>query len=123
MEALVLSKDSCMTIGILRKVLENLLVYIDKDIKKYKTLELKIDKFQNGNIDEITKKSLHLIRSLGNEVLHSNEIDNIKIDFRVVRFLFDIINDIVKIFITNKREIEEIYSLLPESAKRENRKN
>ena len=120
MEALVFSEDSCATSAQnLRKVLEHLLPYIDGDIKKYNTLEMKINHFQKGNIDEITKKSLHLIRILGNKGSH--ELNTAEINFKVIYFLFETINEVAKRFITNKKQIEEINSILSKSAKQENR--
>lgn len=105
--------------ALLRLALQKLMIHLGEDRNLDKAIQGLIDK---KKIDEILQKALDSVRVIGNSAIHPNELD-VKDNVEIAAALFKIINYIAEKILSDKREIEEIYSLLPKSAKRENRKN
>lgn len=78
----------------------------------------------NTDIGNLVKKglpvkvqqSLDSLRVIGNEAVHPGQID-LKDDIKTASALFKLVNFIAEKMITEPKEIEEIYSKLPESKK------
>ena len=104
--------------ALLRLALQKLMIHLGEDKNLDKAIQSLIDK---QKIDKTLQKALDSVRVIGNSAIHPNELD-VKDNVEIAAALFKIINYIAEKILSDKREIEEIYSLLPESAKRENRK-
>ncbi|WP_276891602.1 DUF4145 domain-containing protein [Helicobacter japonicus] len=105
--------------ALLRLALQKLMIHLEEDKNLDKAIQSLIDK---QKIDKTLQKALDSVRVIGNSAIHPNELD-VKDNVEIAAALFKIINYIAEKILSDKREIEEIYSLLPENAKRENRKN
>ena len=105
--------------ALLRLALQKLMIHLGEDKNLDKAIQSLINK---QKIDKTLQKALDSVRVIGNSAVHPNELD-VKDNVEIAAALFKIINYIAEKILSDKREIEEIYSLLPESAKRENRKN
>ena len=104
--------------ALLRLALQKLMI---KEMDEDKNLDKAIQGLVNKKIiDETLQKALDSVRVIGNNAAHPNELD-IKDDIDTALSLFGILNYIAEKMLTDKRKINEIYSKLPESAKRENR--
>lgn len=68
------------------------------------------------------QKALDAVWVIGNSAVHPNELD-IKDNQEIAIALFKIINYIAEKMLTDKKKVNEIYDILPETAKRENRKD
>jgi len=64
------------------------------------------------------QKSLDVVRVIGNEAVHPGQID-LKDNIEIAKALFKLVNIIAEKMITEPKEVEEIYSSLPESKRRE----
>ena len=79
------------------------------------TLFNSIGKLVKAGLDENIQKSLDALRVVGNNAVHTGQIDiNESID---VQALFRLINLIANKLITEPKELNEIYNLLPDTAK------
>ncbi|WP_300450124.1 MULTISPECIES: DUF4145 domain-containing protein [Helicobacter] len=105
--------------ALLRLALQKLMIHLGEDKNLDKAIQGLIDK---KKIDETLQKALDSVRVIGNSAVHPNELD-VKDNIEIATALFKIINYIAEKILSDKKQIEEIYSLLPENAKRENRKN
>ena len=103
--------------ALLRLALQKLMIHLEEDRNLDKAIQSLIDK---QKIDKTLQKALDSVRVIGNSAIHPNELD-VKDNVEIAAALFKIINYIAEKILSDKREIEEIYSLLPESSKRENR--
>lgn len=104
--------------ALLRLALQKLMIHLDEDKNIDKAIQSLIGK---NKIDETLRKALDSVRVIGNNATHPNEL-NIKDNHDIAIALFKIINYIAEKILSDKKQISEIYELLPESAKRENRK-
>lgn len=104
--------------ALLRLALQKLMVHLGEDRNIDEAIQSLIDK---NKIDETLQKALDSVRVIGNSAVHPNELD-IKDNHNIAIALFKIINYIAEKILSDKKQISEIYELLPESAKRENRK-
>lgn len=105
--------------ALLRLALQKLMIHLGEDRNLDKAIKSLIDE---KKIDKTLQKALDSVRVIGNSAVHPNELD-VKDNVEIATALFKIINYISEKILSDKKEIEEIYSLLPENAKRENRKN
>ncbi|RAX56643.1 hypothetical protein CCZ01_08890 [Helicobacter monodelphidis] len=105
--------------ALLRLALQKLMIHLGEDKNLNKAIQSLIDK---KRIDENLQKALDFVRVVGNIAVHPSELD-IKDNQEIAIALFKIINYIAEKILTDKRQIDEIYNLLPENAKRENRQN
>ena len=102
--------------ALLRLALQKLMIHLGEDKNLDKAIKSLID---NKKIDETLQKALDSVRVIGNNAVHPNELV-LKDNHEIAIALFKIVNYIAKNILSDKKEIEEIYSLLPESSKREN---
>lgn len=104
---------------LLRLALQKLMIYLGEDKNLDKAIKSLIDK---KIINEDLQKALDSVRVVGNSAVHPNELD-IKDNKEIAIALFKIINCISEKILTEKKRVDEIYNILPETAKRENRKD
>ncbi|WP_461672461.1 DUF4145 domain-containing protein [Priestia megaterium] len=103
--------------GLLRLALENLLIYLGAKKNSKNNIDTMI---QNLIDDEIisasghVRKALDSIRALGNAGVHPSGI-NLDENPQSVFLLFKVLNFIVDKMITEKKVMEEIYSLIPQN--------
>ena len=101
--------------GLLRLALENLLIYLGAKKNSRNNIDSMI---QNLIDDEIisasghVRKALDSIRALGNAGVHPSGI-NLDENPQAVFVLFKVLNFVVDKLITEKKVMEEIYSLIP----------
>ena len=95
------------------------MIYLGEDKNLDKAIKSLIDK---KIINEDLQKALDSVRVVGNSAVHPNELD-IKDNKEIAIALFKIINYISEKILTEKKRVDEIYNILPETAKRENRKD
>ncbi len=69
-------------------------------------------------LDQRIQQALDYCRVIGNNAVHPGEID-IEEDPDMVRFLFDLVNDITRDMVTKPKEMEKKYSSLPEKVKKQ----
>ncbi|MCR6591149.1 Uncharacterised protein [Campylobacter insulaenigrae] len=100
--------------ALLRLVLQKLLINLGEDKNINNAIKNLIDKKE---IDEKLQKALDSVRVIGNNAVHPNELD-LKDDIDIALSMFRIINYIADRMISSKKEIDEIYNILPENAKR-----
>ena len=105
--------------ALLRLALQKLMIYLGEDKNLDKAIKSLIDK---KIINEDLQKALDAVRVIGNSAVHPNELD-IKDNQEIAIALFKIINYIAEKMLTDKKKVNEIYDILPETAKRENRKD
>ena len=105
--------------ALLRLALQKLMIYLGEDKNLDKAIKNLIDK---KIINEDLQKALDTVRVIGNSAVHPNELD-IKDNKEIAIALFKIINYIAEKILTEKKRVDEIYNILPETAKRENRKD
>ncbi|MEH7299371.1 DUF4145 domain-containing protein [Neobacillus drentensis] len=100
--------------ALLRLALEKLLVYFGAQIG---TIDMMIqDLIEKGVItpNGSVRKALDSLRLIGNSAVHTTSI-NLTEDPRMAPALFKVINFVVEKIITEEKEMEEIYALVPES--------
>ena len=105
--------------ALLRLALQKLMIYLGEEKNLDKAIKNLIDK---KIINEDLQKALDTVRVIGNSAVHPNELD-IKDNKEIAIALFKIINYIAEKILTEKKRVNEIYNILPETAKRENRKD
>ncbi|TXJ49306.1 DUF4145 domain-containing protein [Brachyspira aalborgi] len=105
--------------ALLRLALQKLMIHLEEDKNLDKAIKSLIDK---KIINEDLQKALDSVRVIGNSAVHPNELD-IKDNKEIAIALFKIINYISEKMLTDKNKVNEIYNILPETAKRENRKD
>ena len=105
--------------ALLLLALQKLMIYLGEDKNLDKAIKSLIDK---KIINEDLQKALDAVRVIGNSAVHPNELD-IKDNQEIAIALFKIINYIAEKMLTDKKKVNEIYDILPETAKRENRKD
>ena len=90
-------------------------------------LNQKIADLVKKGLNKKIQKALDAVRVIGNESVHPGEI-NLNDNKDVARALFKLTNQIVQELVTDQKERDEIYSLLPEGkreaiAKRDSKKS
>ena len=105
--------------ALLRLALQKLMIHLEEDKNLDKAIKSLIDK---KIINEDLQKALDSVRVIGNSAVHPNELD-IRDNKEIAIALFKIINYISEKMLTDKNKVNEIYDILPETTKRENRKN
>lgn len=104
--------------ALLRLALQKLMIHLGEDRNLDEAIQSLIDK---NKIDGTLQKALDSVRAMGNNAVHPNELD-IKDNHDIAITLFKIVNYIAEKILSDKKQINEIYELLPENTKRENRK-
>ncbi len=101
--------------ALLRLALQKLCSHLGADAN---TLDDQIEKLiEQHRLPEGLQKSLTAVRVIGNEAVHPGVLD-LRDDWAIVERLFMLINIIAHRLITEPREIEEAYELVPDSKKK-----
>jgi hypothetical protein len=99
--------------ALLRLAIQKLTIELGEDGKN---LNKAIGSLVQKGLPERVQKSLDVVRVIGNNAVHPGQIV-IEDNPEVARSLFKITNLIVDNVITKSKEVEELYSNLPEEAK------
>lgn len=97
--------------ALLRLALEKLLPQIGA---KKAGIDKMIGDLVGRGLPKEVEKALDSLRVIGNEAVHPGTID-LKDNIKIATALFKLLNVVVDRMITQQREIDEIYSLIPES--------
>lgn len=97
--------------ALLRLALQKLMPYLGEDGKN---LNINIGNLVSKGISVDIQKALDSVRVIGNDAVHPGELD-LKDDVSTAIVLFNLINYIVGNQISSKKEIDYIYSCLPEN--------
>lgn len=106
----ILNKSPRGSAALLRLAIEKLCIEL---IGKGKTLYQNIGELVKNEMPPIVQQSLDYVRVVGNDAVHPGQID-LKDNKETAVRLFDLVNIIANIMITQPREIEELYNTLPE---------
>lgn len=99
--------------ALLRLCIEKICKHLDAEGV---TLDQKIGSLVKKGLDEKIQKALDSVRVIGNDAVHSGQID--LTDGRDISLkLFKLVNVITQRMITDVREIDEIYEIVPENNK------
>lgn len=109
----ILNKSPRGSAALLRLAIEKLCIEL---IGKRKTLYQNIGELVKSELPPIVQQSLDYVRVVGNEAVHPGQID-LKDDKETAIRLFDLVNIIANIMITQPKEIEELYNTLPKKQK------
>ena len=111
---LIYNKSPRAACALLRLAVENLcqeLGQVDRDINKNIAALV-----QNGLSPSI-QKALDTVRVVGNKAVHPGQIAIDVDDVNTAKMLMRLLNMIVERMITEPKELEEVYGLLPKSAR------
>lgn len=97
--------------ALLRLALEKLLPQVGANKS---SIDKMIGELVGKGLPKEVEKALDSLRVIGNEAVHPGTID-LEDNDRVAHALFKIMNMVVDRMITQQKEIDEIYSLIPES--------
>jgi len=98
--------------ALLRLVIEKILDQIEPGSG---TINQKIGKLVQKELDEKIKKALDIVRVIGDNAVHPLHMD-LQDDEKTASTLFDIVNIIVNRTISSTKKIDELYSKLPDTA-------
>lgn len=73
---------------------------------------------KNKNLPAKVQQSLDALRVIGNEAVHPGQLD-LKDDTKTATSLFRLVNFIAEKMISEPKEIEAIYSKIPENKKKQ----
>jgi len=89
--------------------------------EKGKDLNTDIKNLVAKGLPEGVQKSLDIVRVIGNESVHPGQID-LRDDMETAKVLFKLVNLIAEKMITEPKEVEEIYNILPEEKRQQIKK-
>lgn len=110
----IVDESSRAAAALLRLALEKLVT--DNLKAEGRDLDKKIGYLVSKGLPERIQKSLDSVRVIGNEAVHPGQM-NLKDDSETTIALFKLLNFIVEKMITESKEIDQIYSILPENKK------
>jgi hypothetical protein len=84
--------------------------------EKGKNLNDDIGGLVKRGLPQKIQKALDSVRVIGNNAVHPGQID-IKDDIQTAAALFELVNLIVDVMITQEKKVDEIYNKIPESIK------
>ena len=99
--------------ALLRLALDQLMIHLDA---KGDNLNKKIAYLVNQGLPDRISKAFDGIRTIGNDAVHSGEID-LKEQPEIAVMLFKLLNIIVEKTITEKREIDALFERIPDNKK------
>ena len=99
--------------ALLRLAIQKLCIQLGGDGKNLNT---DIGTFVKNGLPVKVQQSLDSLRVIGNEAVHPGEL-NLQDDVETVQSLFKLVNFIAEKMITEPKEIEAIYSKIPETKK------
>ncbi len=100
--------------ALLRLALQKLMVHLGE---KGKNLNDDIANLVKRGLPEKMQKALDSVRVIGNNAVHPGEID-LRDDSQTAISLFDLVNMIIEVMITQPKKVEEIYGKIPDSTKK-----
>ena len=95
--------------GLLRVCVEKITEELGE---KEGTLNARIANLVKRGLPHDVQKALDTVRVIGNNELHTGQI-NMDDGPETTRSLFDIVNIIVQTMISNKKQVDDMYNLLP----------
>lgn len=99
--------------ALLRLSLQKLMPHLGE---KGKSLNDDIGSLVKMGLPQKIQKALDSVRVIGNNAVHPGQID-IKDDIQTAAALFELVNLIVDVMITQETKVDEIYNKIPESIK------
>lgn len=99
--------------ALLRLAVQRLMIQLGE---KGKNINEDIGNLVKKGLPERIQKALDSVRIIGNNAIHPGEI-NLKDDIKTAIALFDLINMIIDVMITQPKKVEEIFNKIPEGAK------
>jgi len=99
--------------ALLRLALQKLMIHLGESGKN---LNDDIANLVKKGLPEKIQKALDAVRVVGNNAVHPGELD-LRDDKETALALFDLLNMIVEVMITQPKKVDEIYKKLPEGAK------
>jgi len=99
--------------ALLRLTLQKLMVHLGEKGEK---LDDDIGSLVRKGLPDKIQKALDSVRVIGNNAVHPGQID-LKDDSATAITLFELLNMIVDVMITQPKKVEEVYSKIPQSAK------
>jgi len=100
--------------ALLRLVLQKLMKHLGE---KGENLNEDIANLVKKGLPEKIQRALDSVRVIGNNAVHPGQID-VKDDKETAVMLFELVNMIVEVMITQPKKVYEIYNKLPEGTKR-----
>lgn len=113
--ASILQKSPRGATALLRLVIQKLCKELGEEGKN---INIDIKNLVAKGLPSAVKKSLDVVRVIGNESVHPGQID-IRDDVDTAKALFKLVNLIAEKMITEPKEVEEIYASLPEDKKQQ----
>lgn len=110
----IVSDSQRAAAALLRLALEKLMTHLGEEGKK---LDEAISSLVKKGLPDKIQKSLDIIRVIGNNAVHPGVID-LKDDIKTATVLFNLLNKIVEVMITQPKEIDEVYETIPEGARK-----
>lgn len=101
--------------ALLRLCIQKLCIHLGQ--KDSDTLNNQIGNLVKQGLDKKIQKALDVVRVIGNEAVHPGTI-NLNDNKNIAHILFKLVNQIVEQLITNIRELDEIYDMIPAGAKK-----
>ena len=101
--------------ALLRLALQKLMVFLGE---KGKDLNTDIANLVKKGLPVKVQQSLDAVRVIGNNAVHPGELD-LKDDQETAIALFELLNLIVEVTITESKRVQEIYDKIPDSAKKQ----
>ncbi|RLJ03727.1 MAG: hypothetical protein DRP08_03135 [Candidatus Aenigmatarchaeota archaeon] len=99
--------------ALLRLALQKLMIYLGV---KGRDLNEDIANLVKKGLPEKIQKALDAVRVIGNHAVHPGKID-LKDDTQTAIVLFELLNMIVEVMITQPQKVDEIYNKIPNSTK------
>jgi hypothetical protein len=113
--ASILQKSPRGAAALLRLTIQKLMIQLGE---KGKDLNTDIANLVKKGLPVKIQQSLDALRVIGNEAIHPGELD-LRDDRTITEQLFKLVNFIAEKMITEPKEIEAIYSKIPESKKQQ----
>ncbi len=99
--------------ALLRLALQKLMVHLGE---KGENINSDIAELVKKGLPEKVQKALDGVRVIGNNAVHPGKID-LKDDKQTAITLFELLNMIVEVMITQPKKVDEIYDMIPDSKK------
>ena len=99
--------------ALLRLALQKLMIHLGE---KGKNLNEDIANLVKKGLPPKIQKALDVVRVIGNNAVHPGEID-LRDDKETALALFELINMIVEVMITQPKQVDELFGKLPDGAK------
>ncbi len=111
----ICSKSPRAACALLRLAIEKL---CNELVRKEDTIDKNIAKLVKEGLPQKIQQALDLVRVIGNKAVHPAQIALDVDDINTAKTLFELLNIITANMITEKNQIEGLFNMLPESAKK-----